>query len=75
MTIKKPPFEFPQRAVFYTRLKHSPQPFRPPPSKGAKPLKSKAVAFYWFSPFEGGAAIAAGGCALNTNYKITAKHP
>jgi hypothetical protein len=54
------------------RVKHLPQPFRLPPPKGAKPLKSKAVDFYWFSPFGGGAAIAAGGGALK---KIILKNP
>jgi len=27
-----------------------------PPFQGGKPLKSKAVAFYWFRPLEKGAA-------------------
>jgi hypothetical protein len=46
-------------------VKHIPQPFRLPPSKGAKPVKIKSSGFLIFSPFEGGAVIAAGGCALD----------
>jgi hypothetical protein len=45
-------------------LKHSPQPCRLPPSKGAKPVKIKSNSFCSLSPFEGGGCDSSEGDVL-----------